>query len=106
MLSLQWRKFLFLSTVNKLKGATKANIWQERINEKCSIIIKLSKNVTNRVNQLVFKLSDGNLERSRRNFSKLYKPCSSEIALSSQFLNHLLRCVRVAFVWELVPVFK
>ena len=77
--------------VNKLKGATKANIWQERINEKCSIIIKLSKNVTNRVNQLAFKLSDGKLERSRRNFSKLYKQCSSEIALSSQFLNHLLR---------------
>ena len=77
--------------VNKLKGAMKANIWQERINEKFSIIIKLSKNVTNRVNQLAFKLSDGKLERSRRNFSKLYKPCSSKIALSLQFLNHLLR---------------
>ena len=59
--------------VNKLKGATKANIWQERINEKCSIIIKLSKNVTNRVNQLAFKLSDGKLERPKRKFSKLYK---------------------------------
>ena len=48
--------------VNKLKGATKANIWQERINEKCSIIIKLSKNLTNRVNQLALNYPTANLK--------------------------------------------
>ena len=61
-------KFLFLSMVNKLKGATEGKYLAGKINEKCTIIIKLLKNMTNRVNQSAFKLSEGKLERSRRIF--------------------------------------
>ena len=61
-------KISFLSMVNKLKGATEGKHLAGKINEKCTIMIKLSKNVTNRVNQSAFKLSDGELERSRRIF--------------------------------------
>ena len=61
-------KISFLSMVNKLKGATEGKHLAGKINEKCTIIIKLLKNMTNRVNQSAFKLSDGKLERSRRIF--------------------------------------
>ena len=61
-------KISFLSVVNKSKGATKGKLLAGKINEKCTIIIKLLKNMTNRVNQSAFKLSDGKLERSRRIF--------------------------------------
>ena len=61
-------KISFLSMVNKLKGATEGKHLAGKINEKCTIIIKLSKNVTNRVNQSAFKSSDGKLERSKRIF--------------------------------------
>ena len=61
-------KISFLSMVNKLKGATEGKHLAGKINEKCTIIIKLLKNMTNRVNQSAFKLSEGKLERSRRIF--------------------------------------
>ena len=61
-------KISFLSMVNKLKGATEGKHLAGKINEKCTIIIKLLKNMTNRVNQSAFKLSDGKLEMSRRIF--------------------------------------
>ena len=61
-------KISFLSMVNKLKGATEGKHLAGKINEKCTIIIKLSKNMTNRVNQSAFKSSDGKLERSKRIF--------------------------------------
>ena len=61
-------KISFISMVNKLKGATEGKHLAGKINEKCTIIIKLLKNMTNRVNQSAFKLSDGKLERSRRIF--------------------------------------
>ena len=61
-------KISFSSMVNKLKGATEGKHLAGKMNKKCTIIIKLSKNMTNRVNQLAFKLSDGKLERSRRIF--------------------------------------
>ena len=61
-------KISFFSMVNKLKGATEGKHLAGKINEKCTIIIKLLKNMTNRVNLSAFKLSDGKLERSRRIF--------------------------------------
>ena len=61
-------KISFLSMVNKLKGATEGKHLAGKINEKCTIIIKLLKNMTNRVKQSAFKLSEGKLERSRRIF--------------------------------------